>query len=73
MKNRMLEFIAFDLISSLGFAMKHEALQFLSGLGFDVVQHLPLGDMPSEPQIRGVINWFEPAECLIPWMANRRI
>ena len=65
-KNRMLEFIAFDLISSLGFAMKHEALQFLSGLGFDVVQHLPLGDMPSEPQIRGVINWFEPAECPYP-------
>lgn len=65
-KNRMLEFIAFDLISGLGFAMKHEALQFLSDLGFDVVQHLPLGDMPSEPQIRGVINWFEPAECPYP-------
>ena len=65
-KNRMLEFIAFDLISGLGFAMKHEALQFLSDLGFDVVQHLPLGDMPSEPQIRGVINWFEPAGCPYP-------
>ena len=65
-KNRMLEFIAFDLISGLGFAMKHEALQFLSDLGFDVVQHLPLGDMSSEPQIRGVINWFEPAECPYP-------
>lgn len=65
-KNRMLEFVAFDLISGDSFTMKHEQLAFLSKLGFDVVHHLPLGDLPTEPQIRAVINWFEPTKCPYP-------
>ena len=65
-RNRMLEFVAFDLISGDSFTMKHEQLRFLSDLGFDVVHHLPLGDLPTEPQIRAVINWFEPTKCPYP-------
>ena len=65
-KNRMLEFVAFDLISGDSFTMKHEQLAFLSKLGFDVVYHLPLGDLPTEPQIRAVIDWFKPEKCPYP-------
>lgn len=65
-KNRMLEFVAFDLISGDSFTMKHEQLAFLSKLGFDVVCHLPLGDLPTEPQIRAVIDWFKPEKCPYP-------
>ena len=66
-KNRMLEFVAFDLISGDSFTMKHEQLAFLSKLGFDVVYHLPLGDLPTEPQIRAVIDWFKPENVVFDY------
>lgn len=65
-RGRMLEFVAFDLISGDNFILKHEQLQFLADLGFDVVHHLLLNDMPTGPQIRAVVNWFEPAKCPYP-------
>ena len=64
---RYLEFVAFDMgTSDSRFTMKHQRLIFLADIGFDVVHHLPLGDMPSEAQIRAVIEWYDPAKCQYP-------
>ena len=65
-RNRRLEFIAFDLVavSDLTFTRKFDQMRFLKAQGFDVVQHM--GVYSDESELRTVIDWFAPEKSNYP-------
>lgn len=67
-RNRYLEFVAFDLIArdNNAFSYKSEQLDFLEGLGFDVVQRQLLDKTDFDGHVRSAISWFDPIKCGYP-------
>lgn len=64
-RQRRLEFIAFDLISDdARFTTKHEQLEFLASLGFDVVRYTSIA--PDSGDVREAIEAFDPKFCDYP-------
>ncbi len=59
-KKRMLEFIAFDLVTDIGLSKKVDQLMYLAAQGFDVVPFIQLCSGSSAETIKKAIDGFEP-------------
>ncbi len=65
-KKRMLEFIAFDLVTDIGLSKKFDQLMYLAALGFDVVPFIHIDSDASAETIKKIIVDFEPKSYEYP-------
>lgn len=65
-KKRMLEFIAFDLVTDIGLSKKFDQLMYLAAQGFDVVPFIHLDSDASAETIKKIIVDFEPKSYEYP-------
>lgn len=65
-KKRMLEFIAFDLVTDIGLSKKFDQLMYLAAQGFDVVPFIHLDSDASAETIKKAIAGFEPKSYEYP-------
>ena len=59
-KKRLLEFIAFDLVTDLGFTTKTKQLEFLGELGFAIVPYVSIRADAKVADIKNAIDSFVP-------------
>lgn len=65
-KKRMLEFIAFDLVTDIGLSKKFDQLMYLVAQGFDVVPFIHIDSDASAETIKKIIVDFEPKSYEYP-------
>lgn len=65
-KKRMLEFVAFDLVSDIGLVKKTEQLAYLKEQGFDVVPYEQLSAATTPDTIRDAVDSFTPKDYTYP-------
>lgn len=65
-KKRMLEFIAFDLVTDIGLSKKFDQLMYLAAQGFDVVPFIHIDSDASAETIKKIIVDFEPKSYEYP-------
>lgn len=65
-RKRCLEFLAFELVTDIGFARKVEQLDFLAEQGFSVVPHTVFQMETTPGYIRSIINAMNPKDYAYP-------
>ncbi|MCQ2443780.1 MAG: NAD-dependent DNA ligase LigA [Oscillospiraceae bacterium] len=65
-KKRSLEFLAFDLVTDLGFTRKTEQLDFLAQQGFSVVPHTFFDKDTTPGHIHAIISTMKPNDYAYP-------